>query len=100
MSGAMSRLQDFAIMKQNEDMKGQVDQTNFAAQFHKEVDNKSNTVEKADAAANEQKKFDAKEKGSNEYSGDGGKRRRTDASFNSDGQVKVKGPVSSFDIRI
>lgn len=100
-SGAISRIQDFATIRQNEENKGTVDQTNFAGQFQKEVQNRTNTVKRADDTNNEQKKFDAKEKGSNEYHGDGGKRRDKLPGLNvSDGSVKVKGSTSSFDIRI
>lgn len=99
-SGALSRVTDFATIRQNEENKGQVDQANFAGQFQKEVQNRGNTVKRANDANNDQKKFDAKEKGSNEYEGDGGKRRRGDSLGSNDGRVSVKGSTSSFDIRI
>ncbi len=96
-SGIMSRVQDFAIMKQNEDMKGHIDQTNYASQFQREVNDRANTVRSTQETLNEQKKFDAREKGSNEYYGDGGKRRNGEKR---DGKVVIKGASGGFDIRI
>ena len=70
-NGSVSRMQDVTQIKQNEDMKGMVDQTNFQNTFHKQIDHKLNQVHHSDNAENRQKKFDAKDKGDNEYSGDG-----------------------------
>lgn len=99
LSGGIQRVQDYAALKHNEDNKGHVDQTNFQGQFHKQVEDRSNTVERGNAAGNDQKKFDAKEKGSNEYYGDGGK-RKDEKNGKKDGVVRPKGSTSTFDIRI
>lgn len=99
-SGIMSRVQDFAIIKQNEDMKGHIDQTNYASQFQREVNDRANTVKSTQETSNEQKKFDAKEKGSNEYYGDGGKKRNDKDFAKRDGKVVIKGASGGFDIRI
>lgn len=99
-SGALSRVTDFATIRQNEENKGQVDQANFVSKFQKEVINRGNTVKRGNDVNNDQKKFDAKEKGSNEYYGDGGKRRNGSPAGSKDGKVSVKGYTSSFDIRI
>lgn len=38
LQGQITRAQDFTTIKQNEDNKGMVDQTNFQNQFHQNID--------------------------------------------------------------
>ena len=103
LSGVLQRTQDIATIRHNEEHKGQVDQNNFADRLSKEVNDRANTVKSTTETLNDQKKFDAKEKGSNEYTGDGGKRRK-DEDANGHGHEKegvhIKMSESSFDIRI
>ena len=96
-NGSVTRMQDVTQIKQNEDMKGMVDQTNFQNTFHKQIDQKLNQVHQSDNAENRQKKFDAKDKGDNEYSGDGGKKRQQNKS--ADGKVVAK-IRSGFDMKV
>lgn len=96
-NGSVTRMQDVTQIKQNEDTKGMVDQTNFQNTFHKQIDHKLKQVHQGDNTENRQKKFDAKDKGNNEYSGDGGKNRRQDK--NTDGRVVPK-TLGGFDIKI
>ena len=96
-NGSVTRMQDITPVKHNEDMKGIVDQTNFQNTVHKQIDNKLNQVHQSDNAENRQKKFDAKDKGDNEYSGDGGQRRKKDK--NPDGRVVAKKP-KTFDMKV
>ena len=98
LSGAISRTQDFAILKHNEDNRGAVEQVNIAQIARKEEEDKATTVNVTDEVSNYNKRFDAKEKGSNEYNGDGGKHREQKQE-NHDGTVKIKSE-STFDIRI
>lgn len=100
LSGALSRVTDFAQIKHNEDNKGMIDQGNFSAQFQKEVSSQAYTVKNANDTNNDQRKFDAKEKGYNSYSGDGGQKRKNNPNRNGDGNFKIKGATSGFDIRI
>lgn len=100
LSGGISRLQDFANIRQAEDSKVMTDQTVFADHFRKEIKDKNETVKRGNDTDNNQKRFDAKEKGSNEYYGDGGKKRNGGEEKNKDGQVRVKSVGSTFDIRI
>lgn len=74
---AMTRTQDYATMKHNEDMKGVVSQSNFQINMKKEDESKMTQVRKKDEAEYNQRKFDAREKGDNEYSGNGGKSKKT-----------------------
>ncbi len=98
LQGQISRAQDFSTIKQNEDNKVNVDQGNFQTHFKKEVDQNLNRVRQSDDAENQGKKYDAKEKGNGEYSGDGGKRRKEQGKEES---VQKHIPMQhGFDIRI
>lgn len=95
MQGQITRAQDFTTIKHNEDTKGMVDQTNFSQQVTKQVEKQVQRVNERDKAENRQKRHDAKEKGSNEYYGDGGRGRKQEKK-ESDGKVLLKG-VNTFD---
>lgn len=98
MQGQITRAQDFTTVKHNEDTKGLVDQSNFGQQMTKQVERQTQRVNQREQAQNRQKKFDAKEKGSNEYYGDGGRGRKqgNQERQEADGKVLLKG-VSTFD---
>ncbi len=73
----ISRAQDYSTIKQNEDNKGMVDQSNIVDHVQKTVEQRTHEVHSSDDAQWRQQNPDAKEKGSNEYTGDGGRRRRS-----------------------
>lgn len=100
LNGAISRVQDFAVQRHNEEGKGALDQVNAQHVIRKEEDNKANTVNRSEHTAENQKKFDAKEKGSNEYAGDGGRKNKQHEESHGEGKVIVKGQPMSFDVRI
>lgn len=97
LQGAITRVQDYASIRQNEDGKIISDQAAVVSDVKKEAENKSNAVNRGDDVTNNQKKFDAREKGSNEYYGDGGRNRNQ---AKDQGKVMAKGQTESFDIRI
>lgn len=97
LQGQVTRAQDFTTIKQNEDQKGIVDQSNFQTQINHNIEQHLHQVRRGDAAENQNKKFDAKEEGSGTYSGDGGKHRNKKEK--EDGKVILKGQ-SGFDIKI
>ena len=98
LQGQVTRAQDFTTIKQNEDNKGMVDQSNFQKQFDRTVDERLRQVNQGDRTENEGKRFDAKEKGDGSYHGDGGKNRKRDDK-EADGKVLIKGR-GGFDIKI
>lgn len=57
--------------------KGMVDQGNIQVQEEKKQQLQAKQVVHADEALMKEERFDAKEKGHNAYSGDGGKRRKS-----------------------
>ena len=100
---AMTRIQDYTTQKHNEDHRGTIQQGQAQEKFNKDLNQDIRQVIKTDQSEYQNKtqyqnrKFDAKEKGDNQYSGDGGKQKKQNE--NSDGSVKAK-QKSSFDIRI
>lgn len=76
--------------------KGMVDQGNIQVQEEKKEQQKAKQVVHADETLLKEERFDSKEKGHNEYSGDGGKKRKK---LKGDGRVITK-PEGGFDIKI
>jgi len=92
----ISRAQDFTAIKQNEDNKAFIDQTNLGHQALQTEEVKANTVTDSQNADWHNNRQDAREKGDNEYAGDGGKHRRKKEETD---RVVVKGH-GSFDLKI
>ena len=93
-NGMMGRTQDFTTFKHQEVNKPVVDQSVFQNQAEKEVQNKSEQVQTSQKSETQQQRKDAREKGSNEYAGDGGRRRRKQEN-QPEGKVVKKGPSGS-----
>ena len=74
-NATVQRTQDFTTMKQNEDNKGTIDQSNFQMKMEKEFKHQLSNVRTADNAEKKGDNSDAKEKGNGTYTGDGGRRR-------------------------
>ena len=100
---AMTRIQDYTSQRHNEELKSVVQQTQGQEQFDKNIKQdikqvvKTNQEEYHNKSQYQNKKFDASEKGSNQYFGDGGKQKKKEE--NSDGKV-IEKKKSGFDIRI
>lgn len=91
----ISRAQDYTTIKQNEDNKAFTDQSNIGQHIQKDTKEKLSQVRNSDNTEWHNRKFDAKDKGSNEYSGDGGRRGKQQ---NKD-QVVIKGQ-QGIDIKV
>ena len=99
MQGQITRAQDFTSIKHNEDTKPMVEQANFGQQMARQVERQVNRVNQGEQPEYHEKKFDAKDKGSNEYKGDGGKSRRKKLEKNPDGKVLMK-KANNFDFSV
>ncbi len=99
MNGMVGRTQDFSAIKQNEDNKANLDSANMHHKVEQKIERNVNTVQKQDDTDKSSWKFDAKEKGNGEYTGDGGSHRKQKQEEPSDGKVVIKSQ-SSFDIKI
>ena len=93
--GQITRAQDFTFLKHNEDTRGTVEQANAGEQVAKQAEEQVNKVKQKQQPENQNKKHDAKEKGSNEYTGDGGRNRNREKKEpkEPDGKVLLKGIV-------
>jgi len=96
---SITRTQDYTTIKQNEDNRAMLQQTNIGQHIQKDVEQKHREVRKGDDTEWQNKKFDAKDKGANEYSGNGGAKRRNPGNQERVEQVVVKGH-QSFDMKI
>lgn len=96
--GQITRAQDFTNIKHHEDTRSTVEQAVTVEKTAKQAEDQVNKVNKKQQPENHNKKYDAKEKGSNEYSGDGGRRRekKEKEKAEPDGKVLLKG-VGDFD---
>lgn len=92
----IARTQDFTTIKHNEDSKGPMMQNMAGQKVQKDTTQKVRQVNKKDETAWQNKKFDAKEKGSNAYQGDGGKKRKG----NPQETIIRKGSLGGFDIKV
>ncbi|HKM20612.1 MAG TPA: hypothetical protein VJZ01_01035 [Lachnospiraceae bacterium] len=97
-NGIISRTQDVSSIRHNEENKNMVDQNHFQNKFAQEVDQNIRTVHQSDDSDKSNTRHDAREKGKNEYRGDGGKNKKKKEP-EQDGHVSVKG-YSGFDIKI
>lgn len=96
--GSIPRTQDFSVMKHNEDMKSNVDQSNIQIQTNKQSEQKANQVQGSDDSSKSENRADAREKGNNSYAGDGGSNRKKQE-MPRDGKVVLKGK-SHFDMSV
>lgn len=97
--GVIQRADDVGALKHQEDAKPMVDQQNIQAQMKNEQMKNLHQVRHADDSQNHQKKYDAKEKGSNEYQGQQKKKKKSNDK-NKDGAVVLKTENSHFDMKI
>lgn len=97
MNGLISRVQDVSTLKQNEDSKPLVDQNNFHNYIEKHIEHNQKQVREADDSDNHQKKYDAKEKGSNSYSSHNNPNKKKKGE---DKKNQKKSKDAGFDIRI
>ena len=94
---AITRTQDFTTVKQNEDNRSIIQQSNMVQNMNREEENKPKQVAQSENAEWMNKKFDAREKGNGSYSGNGGENRKKRQE--PDGVVKLKSQ-GGFDIKI
>ena len=99
MQGQITRAQDFTTIKHNEDTKGMVEQANVGQQMTKQVERQTSRVNNGEQPEYHERKFDAKDKGSNEYSGDGGRGSKDRKKQEKDGKVLLKG-IGHIDISL
>lgn len=97
--GAFTRTQDYTAFKHNDDVKPMVNQAVFQDSIDKQVERQVKQVQESGETDTYQRKKDAKEKGDNQYSGDGGRKRPRQKPDLEDGRVIRKG-AAHFDLSV
>ena len=97
--GVIQRANDVGAVKHQEDSKPMVDQQNIQTNKKNEQMKHLKQVRHADDSENHKKKYDAKEKGNNEYQGQGQQKKKK-RSNEKDGSVVLKAGNSHFDMKI
>lgn len=97
-NGMVQRTQDVGTLKQNQDNKPMLDQQVFAGKVQKDVQQNMQQVTQSEESQYYQKKYDAREKGSNQYQGNS-QRNKKDNKKKED-KVINKTEYKGFDITI
>jgi len=91
MQGQILRTQDFSTVKHHEDTRAEIAQSNISENRQSEEVRQHNRVTQTNQSNKQKMNSDASEKGNNEYTGDGGKRRReAREAREADGKVLIK----------
>ena len=98
LQGQIMHAQDYTSIKHHEDQHSSIVQNQMTELGDKAVDLKMHHVNDTEHTENREKNFDAKEQGSNQYTGDGGANRHKKQE--SDGKVILKTPEHGFDLKI
>lgn len=97
LSGMLQRTHDVTTLKQNEDNKPIVQQHFLHAEQMKQEQKMAQQVTKAEEKDNDNYRYDAKEKGNNQYEGSQDKQKKKKEN---DGKVIIKGQRPGFDVKI
>ena len=90
--------QEASLLRTNQISKENAQQAQIAGTVQQQAEQKMNRTEKAEQKDETPFKYDAKEKGGGQYSGDGGKQRKHGEQTES---VQLKGQIKQgFDIKI
>ena len=96
MNGILQRTQDISIIKQNEDNRGLLVQTNIQNEAEQEIDHAMHQVHDADNSRDSEGEFDARREGRNKYMKTTTKKKKEPKT---EGKVVVKGR-GGFDISV
>lgn len=97
MNAVISRTQDIASLRHNEDNKAALDNANVQTQMDVKRDEEAYTVQTTQNSDATNTKHDAKEKGRNEFFDI---RRKDKKAKEPDAVVRVKSPSPGFDLKI
>lgn len=91
MQGQILRTQDYSAVKHQEDSRAEIAQNNINETRQTDEVRQHNRVTQTNQSNKQNLNSDASEKGNNEYTGDGGKRRReAREAREADGKVFIK----------
>lgn len=100
LNGMIQNTQDVSAIRHQENQRPAVEQQHIQIREEQKEQSKAQEVQKQEDADNHQKKYDAKEKGSNEYTYQRKKKKEKKENL-PDGSVRVKQMMAGgFDIKI
>lgn len=99
LNGMIPRTQDIGVLKQQEDSKPFVEQHNIQAHIKTQENRQLKQVNHADDTEQHEKRYDAKEKGSNEYKGQQKKKKKPEENNAKNGAVYMP-EGGRFDMKI
>lgn len=98
--GVVQRSQDIGQMKQNQDQKPLVDQSNIQVHMHRETERNFRQVTKFENADKKENRYDAKEKGNGSYFGQKKKKNDKKESVDEDSVSVKELHHGTFDVTI
>ena len=98
LNGMIPRTQDIGVIKHQEDSKPMIEQQNIQSQIKTQETRLLKQVNHADDTEQHEKRYDAKEKGSNEYKGQQKKRKKPEEK--KDAQASYTWEGGRFDMKI
>ncbi len=98
--GVVQRSQDVSALKQNEDNRPMLQQQNVQTQFAKETMRHMRQVNQANDSDNPEQKFDAREKGSNEYENLRDKKKKKKEKEDNSRKASTKTRPGGFDMKV
>lgn len=98
--GVVQRSQDVSALKQNEDNRPMLQQQNVQTQFAKETMRHMHQVNQANDSDNPEQKFDAREKGSNEYENLRDKKKKKKEKEDNSRKASTKARPGGFDMKV
>ena len=96
MNGILQRTQDFSTIKQNEDNRSLLVQSNIQNEHEQEIDHAMHQVHDADNSRDSEGEFDARREGRNKYVKTAAKKKKK---AETEGKVVVKGR-GGFDFKV
>ncbi|HAT89813.1 MAG TPA: hypothetical protein DCS73_08755 [Roseburia sp.] len=100
LSGMIQRTQDVGNIKHVEDSRPIVDQYNIEVRQEKQEADLSHKVQDPEQKDNQEFRYDAREKGNNNYNGNGKKKKKHGQPEEDEGSVHMKERRTSFDVKI
>lgn len=97
-NGMMQTTQEISSIKQNENNKPAFQQQNIQTQFTKETVHQMKKVNDPNSTENQENKYDARDKGKNEYEGNRGNKKKKN--LKEEGAVMKKAHHQGFDMSI
>ena len=99
LNGMIPRTQDIGMIKQHEDSKPMIDQQNIQSQIKTQEHKQLKQVNHADDTEDHEKRYDAKEKGSNEYRGQRQKKKKPKEQETENSRVSYSIQGGRFDMK-